>query len=152
MLFTGQSDHTIDAKLRLAIPARFRNQWQPERDGVAWFCMPWPTGHLRLFTEGYFARLSREQEESLAPRAAVADLESAMFSFAERIEPDAAGRIVVPRRHLELAKVGSVVMLVGARNRLEVHDKGRWEASERARFEQMQTLVEEIERNNTRKP
>ena len=33
MLFTGTSEHTLDAKLRLAIPAKYRNQWNPERDG-----------------------------------------------------------------------------------------------------------------------
>ena len=47
MLFTGHSEHTIDAKLRLAIPAKYRNNLTPERDGLAWFCVPWPGGVLR---------------------------------------------------------------------------------------------------------
>ena len=58
MLFTGQHEHTIDAKKRLAIPAEFRSQWRTEVDGAAWFAVPWLTtsglGVIRLYTERDF--------------------------------------------------------------------------------------------------
>ncbi len=42
MHFTGYSEHTIDAKQRLAIPAKYRAQWDDKRDGTAWYGVPWP--------------------------------------------------------------------------------------------------------------
>ncbi len=136
MLFTGQSQHSIDPKLRLAVPAKYRNQWDPLRDGSAWYGLPWPTGHLRLYTENTFAALSPDAgTNALRPADDDAKEEANFFSFAERLEMDSAGRINLNKRHLELAGLGNEVVIVGARNRLEIHDVRRWEADERTRFE-----------------
>src|SRR5258705_13434129 len=100
MLFSGSSEHGIDEKLRLAVPAKYRNQWDRARDGDAWFCVPWPTGHLRLFTEGRFRTIGAKEDEkrpTLAPDEDEAGLESSLYGFAERLEMDANGRIVIPR-------------------------------------------------------
>ena len=68
MLFTGYSEHSIDSKLRLAIPAKYRNQWDSVRDGNAWFCIPWPSGLLRLYTESQFNRLAEAMGAANAMR------------------------------------------------------------------------------------
>lgn len=148
MLFLGYSEHTVDPKQRLAVPAKYRNQWSLERDGGAWVCIPWPTGHLRLYTENEFARLADRTESTLTPDHVTAELEANMYSLAERIEPDSAGRLTLPRKHIEYAALGAEVAVVGARNRLEVHDLPRWKASEKERFESLPRLVEQIQRRD----
>lgn len=150
MLFLGYSEHSVDPKQRLAVPAKYRNQWSLDRDGAAWVCIPWPTGHLRLYTEKEFARLADRGggESTLATDAVTAEWEANMFSLAERIEPDSAGRLTLPKKHLEyagLGGVGSEVAVVGARNRLEVHDLTRWKESEKQRFESLPKLVEKMQ-------
>lgn len=145
MLFTGHSDHAIDAKLRLAIPAKYRNQLTPERDGAAWYCVP-AQGMLRLFTEKMFERLASDMGSTLFPGPDQADLEANFFSLAERLEMDAQGRIPLPKRHLELAGLGlgggaQDVVIVGARNRLEVRDRAAWMAGEQERFTRLPELV-----------
>ena len=40
MIFTGYYEHTIDAKHRLAIPAKFRSRLDPQRDGTALVMVP----------------------------------------------------------------------------------------------------------------
>ncbi len=150
MLFTGHSEHTIDAKQRLAIPAKYRNQWDVERDGSAWYCVPWPTGHLRLFTETTFQQLANQAESSLTPGEEEADLESDFYGFAERIEPDSAGRINVPNSHIELLGLPQEVVIVGARTRLEVHPRERWKEAAAERFRRLPDLVRRIE--NKRRP
>jgi MraZ protein len=141
VLFTGHSEHTIDAKLRLAIPAKYRNLWNAERDGGAWFCVPWPTGLLRLYTEAAFNRMADQEEASLTPDERTAELEASYYAFAERLEMDSAGRIVIPRSHIEMTGLASDVMVVGARNRLEVCDAARWNATRLERFRALPTLV-----------
>lgn len=135
MLFTGLSSHTIDPKLRLAIPAKYRNQWDANRDGKAWFCVPSPEGHLKLYTERTFEGMSPGAGvDELRPVDEAARNEASYFAFAERLEMDTAGRINLPKRHLELAEIGTEVVIIGARNRLEIHDEARWNAEELTRF------------------
>ena len=145
MLFTGQSEHSIDAKQRLAIPAKYRNQWDAARDGGAWVCIPWPTGHLRLYTESTFAALARQGEMSLTPDEDLAELQTTLFGLAERLEMDSAGRVIIPQQHLKLAGIGAEVSVVGAGDRLEVRNRGQWTAAAASRFEALPKLVERIQ-------
>ncbi|MCW5764492.1 MAG: hypothetical protein KIT68_00785 [Phycisphaeraceae bacterium] len=145
VLFTGYSEHQIDPKQRLAIPAKYRNQWDPSRDGGAWYCVPWPDGHLRLYTESTFTELARRGETSLTPGQLEAELESTLFGFAERLEMDSAGRIALPKRHLELTGLKSDVVVVGARVRLEVRDRAAWQKQSEDRFKQLPGLIAQIE-------
>lgn len=145
MLFTGHAELTIDAKQRLAIPSKYRSQWDTSRDGSAWFCVPWPDGSLRLYTEKRFESLAEQGEHSLTPGQDEAALEAELYGFAERIEMDSAGRITLPKSHLELAGLSSDVVVLGARNRLEVRDRGRWMQTRDERFAQLPALVARIE-------
>jgi MraZ protein len=145
VLFIGSSEHTIDAKLRLAVPAKYRNQWVAERDGGAWICVPWSTGHLRLYTEADFAKLADSAPSSLTPDQATANLEADFFSLAERLEMDSAGRINLPRHHVELTGLKSEVAVVGARNRLEIHDLATWKSTQKKRFESLPDLVNRLQ-------
>ncbi|MFN0012694.1 MAG: division/cell wall cluster transcriptional repressor MraZ [Phycisphaerales bacterium] len=144
MLFTGYSQHSIDSKLRLAIPAKYRNQWDSVRDGNAWFCIPWPTGLLRLYTEAQFTQLARSMGSTLMPDANTAELQAGYFGFAERLEMDAAGRVTLLKKHLELTGLGTEVVVVGAMDRLEVRNKATWEADQREVFKRLQERADEL--------
>ena len=147
MLFTGHSEHTVDAKQRLAVPAKYRNQWDAVRDGGAMYCVTWPTPspHLRLYTEARFLSLSEGRPgDTLTPGEDVAGLESDYFGLAERIEFDSAGRLNLPKTHLELTGLGRDVMLVGARDRLEVHDRETWQSTLAERFRNLPNLVRRL--------
>lgn len=151
MLFAGHSEHTIDAKFRLAIPAKYRSQWKTERDGEAWYCVPWPGGILRLFTESRFQELAEEGRQTLTPAEEEADLDSDFFGFAERLEMDAAGRITIPKSHVELTGLTTEVVVVGAKNRLEVRDRAKWMETAQERFQKLPTLVARIEAKRPRR-
>lgn len=144
MLFVGNSDHTIDAKQRLAVPAKFRAGWDTKKDGTAWYCIPWPTGHLRLYTEGQFTEMAEAQQSTLTPAEEEAGLDTTMYGLAERLEMDSTGRITIPKSLLEMTGLTTEVVVVGARARLEVHDKARWAANLSERFKQLPDLISKI--------
>lgn len=144
MLFAGQNEHTIDAKGRLAIPAKYRSRWDATRDGGAWYCVPWPTRLLRLYTEAGFTRLAERSEGTLTPTPEQADLEAALYGFAERLEMDSAGRIMIPKTHLELTGLGGEVVVVGVRNRLEVRDRAEWTGAQDQRFANLPDLIAKL--------
>ncbi|MBL8765243.1 MAG: hypothetical protein JNM07_13340 [Phycisphaerae bacterium] len=148
MQFIGFAELQIDPKQRLAIPAKYRNQWNLERDGGAWVCIPWPTGLLRLYTEKMFEHLSKSgslASDSLTPTADAAEVEAMLFGWAERLEMDSAGRVTLPKSHLELTRLGNEVVMVGARNRLEVRSRASWEADKLRNFQRLPELVQRIE-------
>ncbi len=143
MIFTGQSDLTIDAKQRLAIPAKYRSLLKPDRDGTAWYCVPWGEGKLALYTERRFEEIVEGRDLTLTPDETESTMDSAFFGMCERIEPDAAGRIVIPKRHQEMANLKEDVVVVGCGKYLEIWDRERWNERFEQNFRKLPTIVNE---------
>lgn len=141
MIFTGFSEITIDQKQRLAIPAKYRSQLDPSRDGAAWYCIPWPGQGLMLFTEPMFNEFASTAQGTLTPGEGEQEFETSLFGLTERLEMDSAGRITIPRLHMELTKLSSDVVVVGSRYRLEVRDRATWTTGLQARFERLALLA-----------
>ena len=153
--FTGQAEAKIDDKLRLAVPAKYRAladrmlQETPNGDGessgdgrVAWYCVPWPDGGLlRLYPEPRFSELSRNRVDTLTPDSETMDQEATVFGFAERVEPDKSGRVVLQKWHLELVELTKDVVVVGVNDHLEIRDREAWEASKAERFQKLRDLA-----------
>jgi len=144
MIFTGHAALTIDAKLRLAIPAK---HWAllSEGDGNVWYCVPWSKKRLMLYTQARFHELAEKGEATLTPGEEEAGLEANFFGLTERLEMDSAGRITVPRVHLDLTKIGTEVVMIGAGRRLEVWDKEAWSPGLEDRFAALPGLIRKIE-------
>ncbi len=77
-----------------------------------------------------------------------AELEANMYSLAGEDRARLAGRLTLPKKHIEYAASGRMWPSSGPRNRLEVHDLPRWKASEKERFESLPRLVEQIQRRD----
>ena len=144
MTFTGNAEATIDAKGRLAIPAKFRNRLVQEKDGVNWVCVPWPGGVLRVYTEREFERLASQGVSSLTPGDELASLQSTLYGMAETLEPDSTHRIAIPKGLQERVGLGSDVMVVGAKDRLEIHDRKTWQETADKRFNELPMLVAKL--------
>jgi len=124
MAFRGYFDNTLDVKNRLTIPAKLRH----------------------LLAEGVVVALQRDAQRAVAiwstpdynehlasmlgamnPLSAdYARLERFSNAYANEVELDAAGRVMLPAKLLELAGLGREVAVIGAGNRLEVWDRAAW--------------------------
>ncbi len=150
MPFTGQAEASIDAKQRLALPAKFRSRWDPERDGKTWFCLPWPQDAvLRLYTQRQFEsmRVGGSAPDELTPTQDLADLESAIYGNTEQLDLDANNRVRLPAWHLELVEMPRDVVVIGAGNRLEIRSRDAWMAQREERFRNLRHLVERVDQN-----
>ena len=148
MPFTGQAEAIIDAKQRLAIPAKFRSRWSPETDGETWYCVPWPQdGVLRLYTERQFESMPLAQgvTSSLTPDQNLADLQVAIYGNAEQLNVDANNRIRLQAWQLELVAMPKEVMVIGAGDRLEIRSKEQWRREMQQRFNDLRRLVDRRE-------
>ena len=124
MAFRGTFDHTLDAKSRLTVPARYRSALS---DGVV-LAMPidqkpcvgvWRPQDYERYTARALAQLP-----PLSPQ--LAELERFFYGSSHDVELDAAGRIMVPSFLAQHARLTKEVVVVGAGDRLELWDKSSW--------------------------
>ena len=122
--FRGTFDHTLDAKNRLTVPARYRAALA---EGVV-LAMPldqkpcvgiWHPDEYERYSRRALAEL-----EPLSPR--LSELERFFYGSSQDADLDAAGRIMVPGFLGDHAGLHKEVVVVGVGDRLELWDRGRW--------------------------
>jgi MraZ protein len=123
--FRGTFDHTLDAKNRLTVPARYRATLA---EGVV-LAMPldqepcvgvWRPEDYERFSERALADLP-----PLSPRRS--ELERFFFGSSHDVDLDAAGRIMVPGFLADHGKLHKDVVVVGVGDHLELWDRGGWD-------------------------
>jgi MraZ protein len=130
MLFTGEYEHTIDAKQRMAIPSEIRAQLAAaagEGEGSgALYLAPGPNGHPWLWPEQTFVAMAGALEKSLLPPEELMEFEEFLFSQSRRLEIDNAGRVRLPERAIADAGLGQSVVILGVKDHLELRDPAKW--------------------------
>lgn len=124
MAFRGTFDHTLDAKSRLTVPARYR---APLADGVV-LAMPVDQKPcVAIWRPEDYERYSERALAELPPLSSkLAELERFFYGSSQDADLDAAGRIMVPSFLAEHAKLTREVVVVGAGDRLELWNRDRW--------------------------
>ena len=124
VLFRGTFDHTLDAKNRLTVPARYRAALA---DGVV-LAMPLDLKPcVGVWRPQEYESYTRRALEELPPLSSqLAELERFFYGSSQDAELDAAGRIMVPGFLGEHAGLAREVMVVGVGDRLELWDKAAW--------------------------
>jgi MraZ protein len=122
--FRGTFDHTLDAKNRLTVPARYRAALA---EGAV-LAIPvdqqpcvgvWRPQEYDHYTDRAIAELP-----PLSTR--LQELERFFYGNSIDAELDAAGRIMLPTFLLEHASLSKEVVVVGVGPRLELWDKTTW--------------------------
>jgi len=126
VLFTGEYEHVIDAKQRLAIPAELRARLDPVNHGEGFYLVPGPNGALWLWPERTFEQMAGAMEQSLLPAEEMMEFEELLFSQAARSDADSAGRIRLPDRLLQWAGITDRVVILGVKDHLELRNPGDW--------------------------
>lgn len=123
MFFNGRSEHSLDAKGRLTIPARFRDSLGTEVTVSAD-----DTGCLQLWRREEFGA---HVEGALAPlnpmSAARADLLRWYMHNSDNVDVDSAGRVAVAAYLAEHAALDKQVLVAGSYGYLELWEPKRWE-------------------------
>ena len=119
---TGTYEHNIDAKGRLAIPSKLRD----ELGSVFYLAMGvdaclaiYPQSTWDRFTEK-FASLPMSQSKKMR----------SLFANAARCELDSQGRIVIPQKLKKYAGIEKDVVIIGVHDRAEIWAAEKWAAEE----------------------
>lgn len=122
--YFGSAVSSMDAKNRINIPAKFRSRFPVSADGkVLVYVMPGPDfRHLEVFdSEGGERRIDELTGAEGLPDAQQRSRQY-LLSLVEQVEMDAQGRILLPRQHVEYAKLRGDVIVSGAGDHLQICD------------------------------
>ncbi len=115
----GEYKHSIDAKGRLAIPAKLR-----EELGEHFTVTKGLDGCLAVYPEAEWEGL--EQRIRSLPMSKARDLQRFFFSAAFDAELDSQGRILLPANLRKYAGLTKETVVIGAFNHAEIWDAEKW--------------------------
>jgi len=135
---TGTYEHSIDAKGRLFVPAKLRE----DLGSICYLTMGvdeclaiYPMESWQVFTDK-FASLPMSKSRLMRP----------LFANAVKCEPDSQGRIGIPQTLRNYAGLEKEVVIIGVHNRAEIWDAEKWRMTqEEMTPAKMAELLESLE-------
>jgi len=115
---TGEYQHTLDAKGRLFIPARLRE----ELGGVFYVTLSMDRCLSAYSSESWQSFSEKVNAMSYVKQRKMRPL----FAFAARCELDNQGRVLLPQNLREYAELTKSVTIIGCNNHAELWDSERW--------------------------
>ena len=115
----GEFQHNIDAKGRLAIPAKFRDEL-----GQNFIVTKGLDGCLFVYSMEDWAIL--EDKIKSMPMSKSRDLQRFFFSAATDCELDSQGRILIPANLRKYAQLEKEVAIIGVSGRAEIWNSDKW--------------------------
>jgi MraZ protein len=124
MTFVGSYTHSIDAKKRVFIPSKFR-----EDLGEEFYITRKLDSYLSLYTVEAWERLLNTLSQ--LPEADADELQDFLLGAAQRCVPDASGRIILDDKLLKHAKIDKNLVFVGAgRDQIKIWSEELWNERE----------------------
>jgi MraZ protein len=120
-VFQGETAITVDDKGRLAIPTAYREQVAGEcANRLVITYNPFESGCLWLFPYAEWEQV-RDQVNALPKvKAAHRDMQMKLVGAASEVEPDGAGRILLPASQRSAAGIEKKAVLLGMGNKFEL--------------------------------
>ena len=124
-VFQGASQLNLDAKGRMAVPTRVRDSLT-QGSTVKLVLTAHPDGCLLLYPGPAWEPI-RAQVMSFPSLDRQASLwKRLLVGFAQDVEPDTAGRLLIPPELRDFAHISRAVMFVGQGSHFEVWDLESW--------------------------
>jgi len=132
LLLIGEHELTIDDKNRLLIPSEIRKSMNSDRDGDAFFLVLGQNRKPWLYPELYYEQMVFQAQPDITPGEEQLDFDHMNFALASRLEWDSQGRLLIPDKTLRRTELSREVMLIGARDHLEIWNRADWNARREA--------------------
>jgi MraZ protein len=124
----GQHRYQLDAKGRIALPARFREVFE---SGV--YLTLGQDGCLYVFPQDEWQRRSDEVRGRPLTGQSARDYARMFFGNAERMDLDGQGRLTIPQRLRGRVGLEREAVVIGVYDHLQVWASPAWDAYERDR-------------------
>ena len=125
-MFRGVQHINMDAKGRLAMPARQREPLLSQCDGQIVVTIDTQTACLAIYPLPEWERIERDIQALPALKPAVKRFQRLVLGYATDIELDSSGRMLLPQSLREYAHLEKKLVLVGQGNKLEIWSEALW--------------------------
>lgn len=135
-MFMGEYNHTIDAKGRIIVPARYREELGEEfvvTLGLDGCLFVYPNEEWQTFVA---------ELKGLPGSKEARQLQRYFMAGAAACEADKQGRILIPSKLREQAALDKDIVFVGVLNKIEIWSKERWESNNS--YENMDEIAEHM--------
>jgi MraZ protein len=122
-MFIGEYRHNLDAKNRLIIPSKFREQLSTSVVIVT----EWMEGCLAVFTEEQFSKVSAEYSALPISDLSARTFQRMIHSKASESDIDGQGRILLPTFMIKDEAFKKACVVVGAANYFEIWPEEKYE-------------------------
>ncbi len=126
MSFVGSYMHTLDAKDRVFIPAKFRDEL-----GKEFYITRKFDTYLSVYTADEWG--AYVDKISSLPESDAEELQEFLLGAAQKCEPDANGRILLDPRLKEHAGIEKTLRFVGAGKQIRIFAEEIWQERETKR-------------------
>ena len=135
MSFVGSYTHSMDAKKRVFIPSKFR-----EELGEEFYITRKFAAYLSIYTaeewEIFVDKISK------LPEADAEDIQDFFLGAAQKCTPDASGRIILDEGLLKYAGINKNIVFVGAGRQIRIWSEEKWIEREQNRdYEEMRNKM-----------
>jgi len=120
-MFMGEYNHTVDAKGRLIVPSKFREQL-----GDEFVVTKGLDGCLFVYENTEWKILEEKLKKLPLTNANARKINRFFLAGAALCEVDKQGRILLPAVLREFAGIGKDAVMVGVGNRIEIWSKESW--------------------------
>ena len=125
-MFRGVQHINMDAKGRLAMPARQREPLLTQCAGQIVVTIDTQSACLVVYPLPEWERIERDIQNLPALKPAVKRFQRLMLGYATDLELDGSGRMLLPQPLREYAQLDKKLVLVGQGNKLELWSEALW--------------------------
>ena len=126
-MFRGVQYINLDAKGRMAVPARQREQLSVLCDGQVVMTVDTQSSCLALYPLPEWERVERDVQALPALNPAIKRFQRLVLGYASELQLDGNGRVLVPSALREYAQLDKRSVLVGQGNKLELWSEELWQ-------------------------
>ncbi len=136
-MFMGEYNHTIDAKGRLIVPSKFREQL-----GEEFVITKGLDGCLFVYSNEEWKKIEESFRDKPLTSKDARKFTRFFFAGACNCEVDKQGRILIPSNLREYAGIEKDVVSVGVLSRVEIWSKEKWQ--DNGDYEDMDEIAEHM--------
>ena len=126
MSFVGSYKHSLDAKKRVFIPAKFRDELGDE----FYITRKFDT-YLSIYTQEDWQSYVEKIEK--LPESEAVEIQDFLLGAAQKCTPDASGRIILDEQLAEHAGINKNIVFIGAGRQIRIWAEETWKERESSR-------------------
>ncbi|WP_461515809.1 division/cell wall cluster transcriptional repressor MraZ [Porticoccus sp.] len=127
-MFRGSSEINMDAKGRMAIPARYRDDIDSSCGGALIATIDVQDKCLLIYPLQEWEKIEAQIAQLPTFNPTTRKLQRILIGHAREMDLDGNGRILIPPELRQYAQLDKKVILVGQRHRLELWSEENWNA------------------------